>query len=73
MSKKQKRSKLKTHKAAAARFYVTGTGKLMRRKGHSSHLRTHKPQKVRVLYDKKLPVSPADAPRIQRLMPYAGS
>ena len=34
--------KLKTHKGAARRFYVTGTGKVMHRKGSISHLRSRK-------------------------------
>ena len=60
--------KLKTHKGAAARFRVTGTGKLVRMKGHRSHLRRKKPASVRRLYAKKLHVSPGDAPRIRRLL-----
>ena len=61
--------KLKTHKGAAARFRITGTGKLVRMKGHRSHLRRKKPANVRRLYAGKLPVSPADAPRIRQLLP----
>ena len=60
--------KLKTHKGAAARFRTTGTGKLVRMKGHRSHLRRKKRANVRRLYNGKLPVSPADAPRIRRLL-----
>ena len=37
--------KLKTHKGAKARIHVTGTGKLLRRKRMSSHLRRKKPTK----------------------------
>ena len=61
--------KLKTHKGARARFYVTGTGKLMRRKGNSSHLRRKKPKRVRRTYDKKLPVSKTMVNNVKRLMP----
>lgn len=61
--------KLKTHKGAAARFRITGRGKLVRMKGHRSHLRRKKPANVRRLYSTKLPVSPADAPRIGRMLP----
>ena len=60
--------KLKTHKGAKARFRITGTGKLVRMKGHRSHLRRKKPASVRRLYSKKLPVSPADAPRLRRML-----
>ena len=34
--------KLKTNKAAAKRFRVTGTGKVMRRKAYKSHILTKK-------------------------------
>lgn len=62
--------KLKTHKGAAARFRITGTGKLVRMKGHRSHLRRKKPASVKRQFSHKLPVSPADAPRIKKLLPY---
>jgi large subunit ribosomal protein L35 len=62
--------KLKTHKGAKARFYVTGTGKVMRRKRMSSHLRRKKPKKVRRQFSSKLPSDPTQRKRIQRLMPY---
>ena len=62
--------KLKTHKGAKARFHVTGTGKLLRRKRMSSHLRRKKPKKVRREYASKIPVDPTDVRRIQRLIPY---
>lgn len=60
--------KLKTHKGAAKRFRVTGSGKLMRMKGHKSHLRRKKPSNVKRLYNGKLHVSDADAPRIRKLL-----
>ena len=60
--------KLKTHKGAAARFRVTGSGKLLRMKGHRNHLRRKKPANVRRQYGDTLPVSPADAPKIRRLI-----
>jgi len=62
--------KLKTHKGAKARFHITGTGKIMRRKGMSSHLRLKKPKKVRRQFDKKLPVSKSNYKRIHRLIPH---
>ncbi len=63
--------KLKTHKGAAARFRVTGTGKLMRMKGGSSHLRRNKSYRAKSLYDTKVAVDAADVPRLRKLMPYA--
>lgn len=62
--------KMKTHKGAQSRFHVTGTGKIMRMKGGSSHLRLRKTKQARRLYDSKLPLSPADKKRIKRLLPY---
>ncbi len=37
--------KIKTHRGAAKRFKVTGTGKILRRKANKSHLLTGKPSK----------------------------
>ena len=62
--------KLKTHKGAKARFHITGSGKLMRRKRMSSHLRRKKPKKVTRKYDAKLPVDASDVRRLTKLMPY---
>ena len=62
--------KLKTHKGAKARFHVTGTGKLMRRKRMSSHLRRKKPNKITRKYAQKLLVDSKDVNRISRLLPY---
>lgn len=62
--------KLKTHKGAKARFHVTGTGKIMRMKGGSSHLRRNKPARVKRQYDDKLPISPVDRQKLSRLIPY---
>lgn len=61
--------KLKTHKGARARFHVTGTGKLLRRKGNSSHLRRKKPKRVRRSFDKKLPVAKCMVKNLKRLIP----
>lgn len=62
--------KLKTHKGAKARFHVTGTGKVMRRKRMSSHLRRKKPKNVRRKYAGKILVHEADVKRIERLIPH---
>ncbi len=63
--------KLKTHKGAKARIHITGTGKLMRRKRMSSHLRRKKPNKVTRKYAQKLTVDGSDNKRLQKLLPYA--
>lgn len=62
--------KLKTHKGAAARIHITGSGKLMRRKRMSSHLRRKKPTKVTRKYSDKLLVDHADVARFSKLLPY---
>ncbi len=62
--------KLKTHKGAAARFKVTGTGKIMRMKGGKSHLRRNKSDRSKGLFDEMIPLSSRDRQRISRLIPY---
>ena len=61
--------KLKTHKGAKARYGVTGTGKLVRMKRHSSHLRRKKPKDVTGTYDAKLPVDSTQRKRVLKLVP----
>jgi large subunit ribosomal protein L35 len=68
---KTKKYKLKTYKAAAKRFRVTGTGKIMRTKGGKSHLRRRKSKRVKSQFDKMLVVThKGDRKRIMRLAPY---
>jgi len=62
--------KLKTHKGAARRFHITGSGKIMRTKGGKSHLRRKKSDRAKRLYDETIPASAADIKRIKRLLPY---
>ena len=62
--------KLKTHKGAKARIHITGSGKLMRRKRISSHLRRKKPKKVTRKYAQKINFDQADVKRLSRLVPY---
>lgn len=62
--------KIKTHKASAKRFKVTGGGKLMRMKGQKSHLRRNRSRRAKALYSEMLPVTAGDAKRIAKLIPY---
>ncbi|HBY95058.1 MAG: 50S ribosomal protein L35 [Ardenticatenaceae bacterium] len=63
--------KIKTHKATAKRFKVTGTGKIMRTKIGKSHLRRKKPGRVKRLFDKYIEVTSAGAKaRVRKLAPY---
>ncbi len=67
---KQKKRKMKTHKATAKRFRLTGTGKLMRTKGGKSHLRRRKSRRAKRLFDETIPLHAHDRVRIKRLIPY---
>ncbi|HID86674.1 MAG TPA: 50S ribosomal protein L35 [Anaerolineae bacterium] len=63
--------KIKTHKATAKRFKITGSGKIMRVKIGRSHLRRKKPKRVKRLYDDMIEVTqPSARKRIKRLAPY---
>ena len=60
--------KMKTHKATAKRFKITGRGKLRRRKQGRSHLRSKKSKRTLRSYRQDLPVSRADRRRVRRLL-----
>jgi large subunit ribosomal protein L35 len=62
--------KIKTHSGAKRRFYVTGRGKILRRKHHINNARRKKRPATLRLFARKLDVSKGDASRIRRLMPY---
>ena len=68
---KLKKYKLKTYKAAAKRFKVTSTGKIMRTKGGQSHLRRRSSKRVKRQFSKMHEVECAgDRRRIKRMAPY---
>ena len=68
---KKKKYKLKTYKAAAKRFRVTGTGKIVRTKGGKSHLRRRTSKRTKRLFTRMLEVESAgERRRIKRLVPY---
>jgi len=63
--------KLKTHKATAKRFRLTGSGTLVRTKGNKSHLRRKKSARSKRQFTKMLPVEAKGiAKRVNRLAPY---
>ena len=62
--------KMKTKRAAAKRFKVTASGKLMRRSGWKSHLLEAKSPKRRRKLRKATMIAAVDQPRIKRLVPY---
>jgi len=63
--------KLKTHKATAKRFRLTGAGKLVRTKGGKSHFRRRRSQRSKRLFSEMLPVEGSSIiKRVRRLAPY---
>ena len=62
--------KIKTSRAAAKRFKVTGTGKLKRSKAYKSHILTKKTTKRKRGLRKMAYASPANAKVIKKLIPY---
>lgn len=73
MPRKQKagKYKMKTHKATAKRFRLTGSGKLVRTKGGKSHLRRRTSKRTKRLFDEMIPVKGRGIiKRVHRLAPY---
>jgi len=63
--------KIKTHKATAKRFKLSGGGKLLRTKGGKSHLRRRKSKRVKRMFDEMHEVTTrGDIKRVRRLAPY---
>jgi large subunit ribosomal protein L35 len=61
--------KIKTHKTAAKRFKVTGTGKLMRRNARKGHLMINKSGSRHRRLDMDSKVSAGEVQKIHRLVP----
>ena len=65
------KTKLKTHKATAKRFRITGSGSIVRTKGPKSHLRRNKSTRSKAGFAKMIEVTtPGQKRRIRRLAPY---
>ena len=60
--------KMKTHRGAAKRFKVTGSGKIMRRKANRSHILEKKAPKRKRRLAGEAEVVGGDRDRIQRLL-----
>jgi large subunit ribosomal protein L35 len=68
--RKTKKYKLKTHKATAKRFRLTGSGKLVRTKGGKSHLRRRTSKRTKRLFSEMITVEGRGyKKRIKRLAP----
>ena len=63
--------KIKTHRATAKRFSVTGTGKFKRNKAYKSHILEKKSPKRKRNLRKAALASAADRARVRKLLPYA--
>jgi large subunit ribosomal protein L35 len=63
--------KLKSRKAAAKRFKVTGSGKFMRRRAFRSHLLDHKSPKRKRYLATMAVVDERDADNVSAMLPYA--
>jgi large subunit ribosomal protein L35 len=63
--------KIKTHKATAKRFRVTGSGMLVRTKIGKSHLRRRSSKRVKRLFSEMIPAKGRGIiKRVHRLAPY---
>ncbi len=62
--------KMKTHKASAKRFKITGTGKLKRGKAFKSHILTKKSSKTKRNLRKTGYVSSTQLKTMKKLLPY---
>ena len=62
--------KLKSHRGAKKRFKKTATGKFMRSKAFKRHILTRKPTRRKRQARGMVVISPADATKLRRMMPY---
>jgi large subunit ribosomal protein L35 len=62
--------KLKTNRSAAKRLKVSGTGKIMRRKGWKGHLLTGKNKTRKRRLSGSLEVNKDNLTNIKRMLPY---
>lgn len=63
-------AKIKTHRGAAKRFGLTGTGRVRRSKAYSSHILTKKTRKRKRNLRKAAILNKRDESGIKRLIPY---
>jgi large subunit ribosomal protein L35 len=60
--------KMKTHRGAAKRFSLTGTGKIKRRKAYRSHLLEHKSGRRRRRLGRPVYLEGAAARNVERVL-----
>ena len=62
--------KMKTSRAAAKRFKVTGSGKLVRNKAYKSHILTKKSQKRKRNLRKSTVMDETNVKNMKKILPY---
>ena len=62
--------KIKTNRAAAKRFRVTGSGKVKRNRAYKSHILSTKAKKRKRKLRQGTLVAPAEQKNIRKLIPY---
>ena len=62
--------KMKTNRAAAKRFKVTGTGKLKRSKAYKRHILTKKTRKTKRNLRKAALVDATNVKNMKKILPY---
>ena len=60
--------KMKTHRGAAKRIKVTGTGKLRRRQAFMNHMLEKKPSTRTRRLNRETDVAPGDAKSVRRML-----
>ncbi len=63
--------KIKTKRAAAKRFKVTGTGKLMKMKANKSHILNKKSRKRKRRLRQAVEIDATNAKMMKRILPYS--
>ncbi|MCR5251270.1 MAG: 50S ribosomal protein L35 [Lachnospiraceae bacterium] len=62
--------KMKTSRAAAKRFKLSGTGKLVRNKAYKSHILTKKSTKRKRNLRQDIVTDPTNAKNMKKILPY---
>lgn len=60
--------KMKTHSGAKKRFRKTARGKLRGRRAYSTHILEKKPSKRKRRFQRPVPISAPDRPRVRSLL-----
>jgi len=62
--------KQKTHKGADGRLGISGSGKILRRKGHVNNYRRKKNRRAKAKFDEMMVIDKSLNKRMRRLLPY---